>query len=169
MSQDGSKPVEKRSKARKRKFYVMDFAYRGGPPAMVLENIDVLVPKTGIRDPFPGRGFPSYPEPPRFVFGETRDRSPRDLEMYHDYWLISDRSKAVFERVDPAAFAYVACDVRLAKGPYEGRATGSVMSSVFWMRWTKRSHAWTLASVTIRDPEISARNITGWWSRVEPG
>jgi Protein of unknown function (DUF1629) len=40
--------------------------------------------------------------------------------MYHNYWLVPDRTKAVFERVDPAGFAFVACDIRLAKGQYEG-------------------------------------------------
>lgn len=120
MSDDRSRPVEKRPKSSKRKFYVMDFGYRGGPPAMVLENLDVLAPKTGVLDPFPGRGFPNYPESPRFVFGGTRDRAPRDLEMYHHYWLVSDRTKAVFESIDPVAFAFVACDIRLAKGQYDG-------------------------------------------------
>jgi len=120
MSDDRSKPIEKRPRKIKRKFYDMDFYYRGGPPAMVLENRHVLAPDTGVLDPFPGRGFPKYPEPPRFVFGGTRDRAPRDLEMYHHYWLVSDRTKAVFESVDLAGFAFVACDIRLAKGQYDG-------------------------------------------------
>ncbi|MCS3726514.1 imm11 family protein [Bradyrhizobium betae] len=120
MSDDRSRPIEKRPREIKRKFYVIDFNYRGGPPAMVLENRHVLAPDTGVLDPFPRRGFPNYPEPPRFVFGGTRDRAPRDLEMYHHYWLVSDRTKAVFESVDLAGFAFVACDIRLAKGQYEG-------------------------------------------------
>ena len=40
--------------------------------------------------------------------------------MFHHYWLISDRMKTVFEAVDPAGFAFVACDIRVPRGHYTG-------------------------------------------------
>jgi len=41
---------------------------------------------------------------------------PRDLEIFSDYWLISDRMKAVLEEVDPGGVAFVRCDLFLADG-----------------------------------------------------
>jgi hypothetical protein len=119
MSDEKPEPNEKRPRAIKRKFYHM--SQGGGATAMALENACVLAPDTGVLDPFPGRGFPNYSEPPRFVFSRKRGwRAPRDLELFHHYWLVSDRTKAVFESVDAEGFAFVACDVRLAKGRYDG-------------------------------------------------
>jgi hypothetical protein len=66
------------------------------------------------------RGFRDYPEVPRFLFDKKVGRSPRDLELFHAYWLVSDRTKSVFEAVDPAGFAFLACDVRLPRGDYDG-------------------------------------------------
>jgi hypothetical protein len=44
---------------------------------------------------------------------------PQDLEEFHAYWLVSDRAKSVFQAVDPAGFAFLACDVRLSSGDYD--------------------------------------------------
>jgi hypothetical protein len=64
------------------------------------------------------RGFPVYPETPRVVIGKLGKKgfAPTDLELFHSYWLISDRLKVLFERLDPEAFAFLACDVRLSDG-----------------------------------------------------
>jgi hypothetical protein len=42
------------------------------------------------------------------------------LELYYDYWLVSDRTKSVFEAIDPAGFAFVACEVRVHPDDYDG-------------------------------------------------
>jgi hypothetical protein len=63
------------------------------------------------------RGFPVYPERPRVVIGKRKQGPlPSDIELYHSYWLVSDRLKTLFERYDPAAFAFQPCDVRLRDG-----------------------------------------------------
>ncbi|QPF93757.1 imm11 family protein [Bradyrhizobium commune] len=121
MSDEKPKTIEKRSKAIKRRFYEMRLDFRiQSAPGVDWENIDELAPDTGELDPFLRRGFPNYPEAPRFVFDRKLGRAPLDFEQFSKYWLISDRMKAVFEAVDPAGFAFAACDVRLARGSYNG-------------------------------------------------
>lgn len=68
--------------------------------------------------PPPGRrGFPVYAERPRIVIGKRRSGPPpSDIELYHSYWLISDRLKSMFETIDLPAFAFQACDVSLRDG-----------------------------------------------------
>ncbi|WP_171029676.1 DUF1629 domain-containing protein [Burkholderia sp. 4M9327F10] len=72
----------------------------------------VLVPEIGQR------GFPVYPEMPRFLFGKnltqaTRERVVHDIEKYGAYWLVSDRLKEIFERLDPSAFIFVRCEIEM--------------------------------------------------------
>src|SRR5262249_54662162 len=43
-------------------------------------------------------------------------RLPRDLALFHAYWLISNRAKAVFQSVDPEGFGFVRCEVWLPDG-----------------------------------------------------
>src|SRR5262245_46613842 len=109
-------------KVLRRKFYEIGPDFRaGGRPGFVLENIDTLAPSVGVLGPpAAGRGFPEYPEPPRFVFDRKLGRLPRDLELYHHYWLVSDRTKAVFQAVDRSGFLFIRCDVKLPQGNYEG-------------------------------------------------
>ena len=38
------------------------------------------------------------------------------MEMFHSYWLISDPLKILFESIDPDAFAFQRCDVKLGDG-----------------------------------------------------
>lgn len=68
--------------------------------------------------PPPGkRGFPEYPEKPHVVIGKGRKGPPpSDIELFHSYWLVSDRLKFLFESVNPPAFAFQACDVTLRDG-----------------------------------------------------
>jgi hypothetical protein len=37
---------------------------------------------------------------------KKRAASPSDIEPYHAHWLVSDRMKALFEWIDPQAFAF---------------------------------------------------------------
>jgi hypothetical protein len=87
----------------------------------LVENLSCLAPDEKILRTPPGRrGFPNYPEAPRFLFDKKRGLLPKDLELYHEYWLVSDRAKSVFEAVDRAGFTFLACDVRLPHGDYDG-------------------------------------------------
>ena len=105
-----------------RKFYNMDFDYgREGRRGYFLENVLTLSPvEKALKPPSDRRGFPDYPEAPRFLFDRKAGRPPFDLELMHDYWLASDRAKSVFEAADPEGFAFLACDVRLPHGDYDG-------------------------------------------------
>jgi len=100
----------------------MTFNYnKGGKPGYLLENLLSLAPdEKALLSPPGRRGFRDYPEMPRFLFDKSVGRLPQDLEEFHAYWLVSDRTKSVFEAVDPAAFAFLACDVRLPSGDYDG-------------------------------------------------
>ncbi len=94
MSTHETTPVRR---ARKRKFYQMTFNYGGGPPGLRLRSLDALALSQDVLEAPPGRrGFPNYPEPPRFLFDRKLGRAPRDLELFHDYSLASDRTKMVF-------------------------------------------------------------------------
>ncbi|WFU83769.1 DUF1629 domain-containing protein [Bradyrhizobium sp. CIAT3101] len=120
MSDEKSEPI-KRSKTIKRRFYDMCPNYRlGGRPGFVMENANVLAPDTGVLESPPGQGFPNYPEPPRFLFDKKIGVAPLDMELFHYYWLVSDRMKVLFEAVDPTGFAFVACDIRVPQGHYTG-------------------------------------------------
>jgi Immunity protein family (Imm11) len=105
-------------KPKTRKFYIITFSTAHKLADFEIENLDVLCMGARVLAPPPGRrGFPAYPERPRVVIGKRGDGPPpSDLELFHNYWLISDRLKAVFETVDPPAFAFQACDVKLRDG-----------------------------------------------------
>jgi hypothetical protein len=120
MTSDNGKPVARQHKPRAR--YEMTFDYnKGGNQGYLLENRLSLAPDEKALRPPPGRrGFRDYPEVPRFLFDKKLGRLPRDLELFGNYWLVSDRTKSVFEAVDPAGFAFLACDVRLPSGDYDG-------------------------------------------------
>jgi len=79
----------------------------------ILEDRSILPPYEVFRLPA------STPRAP-FVFDKSMGSLPYDLEPYYRWWLISDRTKAVLERVDPEAFVFVPCDVRLPHGRYHG-------------------------------------------------
>ena len=94
-----------------------------------VENLDVLLTAYRALDPGsdrgigalyppPGRrGFPAYAQTPRVVIGRRgKGPPPSDIELYHSYWLVSDRFKSLFESVDPDAFAFQACEVALHDG-----------------------------------------------------
>jgi hypothetical protein len=107
----------------------MSWSYFHGLADFEVENLDVLLKAYRALDPHsdrgigalyppPGRrGFPDYAEIPRVVIGRRRKGPPpSDIELYHSYWLISDRLKALFESLDPQAFAFQACEVTLRDG-----------------------------------------------------
>lgn len=90
-----------------------DRPFRG----VAFDNIQkLLTPPRLILRPEQG-GFPQLLEIPRLVFDPTQGPGPRDLEGgFSGYWLVSERLCQVMLAVDPAAFAFVECDIRLADG-----------------------------------------------------
>jgi hypothetical protein len=115
------RPAQRAASQRKpkaSKFYVISYSFAHKLADFDVENLEVLSPGGwALRPPEGRRGFPAYPEKPRVVIGKRRKGPPpSDIELYHSYWLISDRLKSVFEAVDLPAFAFQACDVTLRDG-----------------------------------------------------
>jgi len=103
----------KRPKVRKRKFYVIGPDYRrGGRLGGRLENDGVI--------PYGAEHQPAFAEPPRFVFDRKTGDPPSDLEPCAGFWLISDGTKAALEAVDPTAFSFVQCEMRVPHGDWDG-------------------------------------------------
>jgi hypothetical protein len=105
-----------------RKFYKVSIKSGGGRIGLELENKAAIIP-TGryVLIPPPGqRGFPVFEETPCFVFDKRRGRMPRDLEEFHDYWLVSDRMKRVLEAVDAEGIAFEKCETRVPTGESGG-------------------------------------------------
>ncbi|MBO9740139.1 DUF1629 domain-containing protein [Xanthomonas axonopodis pv. begoniae] len=90
-----------------------DRPFRGA----VFENVQALLsPPRLILRPEDG-GFPPLSEAPRLLFDSAQGPAPRDLEGgFSGYWLVSERLQQVMFAVDPAAFAFVECETRLADG-----------------------------------------------------
>ncbi|UGY16550.1 imm11 family protein [Bradyrhizobium septentrionale] len=118
MHNDNQKaPKERKPKARK--FYILNERFGERPADFEVENLAVLRGGQGALAPPKGRrGFPAYPEVPRVVIGKLGRKAspPRDFELFHSYWLVSDPLKRLFEELDPDAFVFLTCDVRLADG-----------------------------------------------------
>ncbi|WP_407194057.1 imm11 family protein [Bradyrhizobium sp. STM 3566] len=53
------------------------------------------------------------------MFDKKVGSLPYDLELCYHWWLISDRTKAVFEGLDSEAFVFVPCSVRMPHGIYD--------------------------------------------------
>lgn len=104
--------VAKRPRARKRRFYEMGPDWNGRSSGYWLENESILPPYGVAR-------LPASLERVPLVFDRSRGVLPRDLEPCYGWWFISDRTKVVFERLDPEAFRFVPCDLRTAPGIYE--------------------------------------------------
>lgn len=113
MSDEEAKPVSRQRKPRKLAFYKMTFDYnRSGSLGFYLEDERVL--------PYGQFDFLNFSAPPTFVFDRKKGRLPTDLEQYRNFWLISERTKAVFQAIDRSAFAFVECRVKLPQGDYDG-------------------------------------------------
>ena len=107
------RPRRPRVVARRRKFYRLDdFRSRGDAFNFELENEKEL--PSGLEC------ISDLAETPRFLFDNSAVRRPRDLAPFYYAWLISDRTKAVFESVDPNGFEFAQCTVRVRKGTWDG-------------------------------------------------
>lgn len=112
-------PVSKGGRQRKaRRFYQMNLDLRvRGRAGYKFENANLLLQGERLLGPPLGqRGFQDYPEPPRFVFDKRIGHFPRDLELCHSYWLVSDRMKKALESWDSEGVAFLRCEVRLPDG-----------------------------------------------------
>jgi Immunity protein family (Imm11) len=115
-------PPEASKRARKpkaRKFYVIGPSLRaGGASGYVIENEAKLLQGQLFLGPPPGRrGFPDYPEPPRLrIDKKLGSRPPGELQVYGEYWLVSDPMKTTLEAADRDACAFMKCDVQHADG-----------------------------------------------------
>ena len=105
-------------KPKVRRFYIIGCSSAERRANFEVENLDVLrAGALALYPPEGRRGFPAYPEKPRVVIGKRKNAyPPTDIERFHSYWLISDRLKTLFESIDPRAFAFQACDVKLPDG-----------------------------------------------------
>jgi len=104
-----------------RRFHTISWSFFHGLADFEIENLDVLLRSSPISGalypPLERRGFPEYPEKPQVVIGKRRKGPPpSDIELFHSYWLVSDRLKLLFESVDSSAFAFQACNVTLRDG-----------------------------------------------------
>lgn len=68
------------------------------------------------RRPEGRRGFRNYATTPILRFDTRLGRAVRDMEPIGQFWLVSDRAKAVLEQVDSDAFAFLECRVELRDG-----------------------------------------------------
>jgi hypothetical protein len=107
-----------KSKSKPRVFHELSWSVFHAKADFEIENLVQLHGHGGaLRPPQGRRGFPEYPETPRFVIGRAKKGPlPSDIELFHSYWFISDRMKVLFETLDPEAFAFNRCDVSLADG-----------------------------------------------------
>jgi len=110
MGNGQSKP-DRRSKSRKRKFYMMDFYRTGAASGFYVDDDSPF-------DLWPGQ-LSNFAGPPCLKF-TSRRRRPRDVERWFAFWLVSDRAKAALEAVDSEGFTFVACDIQVSGGIWDG-------------------------------------------------
>jgi hypothetical protein len=93
MTGPSARKTANQRKPKARKFYIISYSLAHKLADFEVENLEVLSPDGGALRPPEGRqGFPVYPEKPRVVIGKRKSGPPpSDIELYHPYWLISDR------------------------------------------------------------------------------
>lgn len=101
------------------RFYILspDLRIPGRGHGVVFTNLKQLLtpPRRSLR-PWDG-GIPPLKEMPLLVHEPSSGEMPLDLEAsFGGYWLVSERLKNVFERIDPHAFEFAEVDFRLADG-----------------------------------------------------
>ncbi|WP_210253748.1 DUF1629 domain-containing protein [Bradyrhizobium sp. S69] len=112
-------PTERRArKAKARKYYLMSQNFRiGGKAGFEVQNLAALLDgRRVLGSPIGKRGFGKFDEVPKVLVDKSLGRNLRDLEQYHEYWLVSDKLKMTLEAVDPAGVVFVKCNVRNRDG-----------------------------------------------------
>ena len=108
----------KQAAAHERAFYSVSTA-RGsrGAGFELLNGSDLFRDGLIVFAPLPRqRGFRNLPETPLFLADPRLGRIERDFEILGGYWFISDRMKATVEGIDPDAFAFLQCKLKLRDG-----------------------------------------------------
>lgn len=102
--------TEKRlRKPKARKFYRVGLDFRfHTPPGLRMENIGSRT----LMSPPGERSFPTLSEPPRLLIDRSLGRAPNDWELFHDFWLVSDRMKGLLKAVDREGVAFLKCESR---------------------------------------------------------
>ncbi|MFK4500991.1 hypothetical protein ABIF86_005282 [Bradyrhizobium japonicum] len=109
-------PTERR-KPKAPKLYRVGLDFRiHTPPGLQMENIVVLSGNRPLMSPRGKRCFPPLSEPPRLLIDKSLGRPPVDWELFHDFWLVSDRMKSVLEAVDREGVAFLKCETRSLNG-----------------------------------------------------
>ncbi|MCC4606246.1 DUF1629 domain-containing protein [Xanthomonas campestris] len=107
------------NKPKKGEFFVLTLDSRTPGPGhgVVFDNEKELLtpPKRSLR-PWEG-GFPPLREKPRLIYDPKKGDMPQHLEgMFSGYWLISDKLKFIFEKIDPLAFQFAETDFLMPDG-----------------------------------------------------
>jgi hypothetical protein len=118
MNEQTAIPVSVETESHKGKFFLIDPSLRGNgqvsglefanEDALILPGMNIVERPTGEPD--------QYPERPRLIYSPEKGGPPRDFEVLAGIWVVSEALKQVFERVDPDAFAFVACEFSQADG-----------------------------------------------------
>lgn len=118
MNEQAVVPVNVASVSYEGKFFVIEpglWSNGQGPGLEIANEDELLNPGMNTMDP-PNGEAGQYPERPHLVHVPELGGMPRDLEEIAGIWIISAALKHVFESVDPAGFAFAACDFTLADG-----------------------------------------------------
>jgi len=96
-------------KPKPKKFYHvwLDFRFQTAP-GWQMENIGGRT----LMSPPGGRSFPPLSEPLRLLIDQSLGRAPVDWELFHDFWLVSERMKGVLEALDREGVAFLKCETR---------------------------------------------------------
>ena len=96
-------------KPKAKKFYCvgLDFRFHTAP-GLEMENIGGRT----LMSPPGERSFPPLSAPLRLLIDRSLGRAPADWELFHDFWLVSDRMKGVLEAVDREGVAFLKCESR---------------------------------------------------------
>ncbi|MGX0964327.1 hypothetical protein AB7M63_004776 [Bradyrhizobium japonicum] len=85
-------------------------------PGLEMENFAALGAGRVLLSPRGKRSFPALAETPRLLIDKSLGRPPVDWELFHDFWLVSDRMKSVLESVDSDGVAFLRCETRSLRG-----------------------------------------------------
>lgn len=111
-------PINPRRKPKAPKLYRVGLDFRiHTRPGLELENLAALgVGRVLLSSTRGKRSFPSLLEAPRFLIDKSLGRPPVDWELFHDFWLVSDRMKNLLEAMDSEGVAFLRCETRSLRG-----------------------------------------------------
>ncbi|MGT2501666.1 imm11 family protein [Bradyrhizobium guangxiense] len=109
-------PKKRRAKAKDRRFYVVSLGAFRSAPGWKMDNLATLTGGRMVLIPPRERGFVSFPETPRLLIDKSLGRAPADWELFHDYWLVSERMKSLLETLDLEGVRFERCETRYGDG-----------------------------------------------------